>query len=86
MACIHDDRDDDLEDRDDPLPEDQDDDLDDGLEVMPCPCCGRPTVEDAHVCPHCGGFIAPDTPARTYPWWIYAAALAALAAMLLWIF
>lgn len=71
----------DLDERDDPDESDMDDG--DDPEAVPCPYCRKPVSEDAEICPHCHSFISFQDAPRQRPWWLIAAAVAVLAAILL---
>lgn len=73
----------DLDERDDPDASDMDDDGDDDPETLPCPYCGKPVSEEAEICPHCHSFISFAEMSGGRSWWMIAAAVAVLAAMLL---
>ena len=71
----------DPDDRDDPDESDMDDD--DDPEAVACPYCRRPMSEDADICPHCGNFISFEDAPRRRPWWVVAAVVALMGALLL---
>lgn len=71
----------DLDERDDPDESDMDDG--DEPETVPCPYCGKPVSEEAELCPHCHSFISFAETSGGRSWWVIAAAVALLAAILL---
>ena len=70
-----------LDEREEPDEADTDDRLE--AELVPCPDCGKAVYEEAEVCPHCGSFISGETVTAKRPWWVVAAAIALLVAVLL---
>lgn len=75
----HDEQDDEaeLDDREDPDPEDADWNLDPA--EVPCPSCKREISEDAPRCPYCGCYGSEeDRPSRRSWWWIAAIVLLVL--------
>jgi predicted RNA-binding Zn-ribbon protein involved in translation (DUF1610 family) len=83
MASWQDD-DDELDDTEDPDESDQDSD-DESSGTLPCPNCGEDVWEEAERCPHCGENITPRIGSDRKPWWVIAAAILALLAVLLWL-
>ncbi len=65
------------------FPDEADQDDDDGPETMPCPYCRAEISEDAAICPRCRSFISAEDVSGRKPWWIIAAAIALLAAILI---
>ena len=87
-------REDDDDDRNDPLESDQDpgdDDGDDADEAeTPCPYCGEPVYEQAELCPHCRSYIsredAPRVPGQArVPAWIWLGVALVMAAVVTWV-
>jgi hypothetical protein len=52
-------------------------------ETLPCPFCGKAVYESADVCPHCRNFVSFGELPNRKPWWVLAAAVALLTALLL---
>jgi predicted nucleic acid-binding Zn ribbon protein len=81
-------RDDYLDDRDDPQPEDIEDldrdDDDDEDEGRRCPACGQYVYAGVPKCSHCGEWIMEDTPAgRRAQTWLWPTVVALLIAIML---
>ncbi len=73
----------DLDDGEDPNPDDVDDS--DDPELVDCPHCGERISEEAEQCPYCDSYIsAEDSPRRT-KWWILAGAVLLVIATLMWL-
>jgi len=72
-------RDDDLDDREWPEPDDQDeDDL-----TVPCPHCGESVYDDAEQCPSCGHYLSREDAPRSRPTWFFLGLLLCLAVVLM---
>ena len=74
-----------LDEREEPDASDVDDEEEGDSATLPCPFCGKGVYEGADVCPHCRNFVSFGGEAGRKPWWVVAAAVALLAAMLLWV-
>ena len=57
----------------------------DGTELTPCPSCGEPIYEDAERCPRCGQYVLPQPAAGGRGRWLWAAAILAGLALLLYL-
>ena len=71
-----------LDDREEPDEADTDPDGRLGADLVPCPYCGKAVYEEADVCPHCGSFIVAERVTSKRPWWVVAAAIVLLAAVI----
>ena len=65
-----DDFEDELDEREDPDPEDADWNLDPA--PIPCPYCGGDITEDTTSCPHCGNYISAEDKPYNKSFWLVA--------------
>lgn len=70
MRQMPDDFEDELDDREDPDPEDADWNLDPA--AIACPYCGGDIIEETVSCPHCGSYISAEDRPYNKSFWLVA--------------
>jgi RNA polymerase subunit RPABC4/transcription elongation factor Spt4 len=56
----------------------------DSVDLAVCPYCRKMIAEQAEVCPHCGNYITREETAEAISWWMWAAVIVLVLAVVVW--